>query len=190
MRTTTVKKVLALGTAFLIGIAAALPIFLALAQQQAGATYTGAHDDGGSVSLVVSDDGLAVQSFEAHDIPGDPLFCPDDVIDVSLSNIPIATSSLFLSDFISSAQVDGVAVTVSGDFDIPGFVTGSIMTESSEGYCFSVFNDVSYAASVDAATLPCPMPGDVNNDGGRNSIDATLLLQLDAGLITSLPCES
>jgi hypothetical protein len=43
---------------------------------------------------------------------------------------------------------------------------------------------------ADIEEVPClgPTNGDVNCDGAVNSIDAALLLQLDAGLIASLPC--
>ena len=40
-----------------------------------------------------------------------------------------------------------------------------------------------------ATALPAPPLGDVNCDGNVNSIDAALILQLDAGLIDSLTCQ-
>jgi hypothetical protein len=84
--------------------------------------------------------------------------------------------------------VSGVAVEVDGDFDIPGFVTGFITTERAGTDCFGF---ASYAAAVGgAASLPCPLPGDVDNDGDRDSIDALFILRLVAGFILSLPCES
>jgi len=38
--------------------------------------------------------------------------------------------------------------------------------------------------------FPAPLPPDVNCNGDVNSIDATLILQLDAGLVASLPCDA
>lgn len=46
------------------------------------------------------------------------------------------------------------------------------------------------SATGTTPTPPLPPVGDANCDGGTNSVDAALVLQLDAGLIGSLACES
>jgi len=38
--------------------------------------------------------------------------------------------------------------------------------------------------------FPAPLPPDVNCDGGLNSIDSALILQLGAALVDSLPCDA
>lgn len=46
----------------------------------------------------------------------------------------------------------------------------------------------SNVVSGTATALPTPPPGDANCDGSVTSVDAALILQLDAGLVSSLPC--
>jgi hypothetical protein len=38
--------------------------------------------------------------------------------------------------------------------------------------------------------FPAPLPPDVNCNGDVNSIDASLVLQLGAGLVALLPCDA
>jgi hypothetical protein len=38
-----------------------------------------------------------------------------------------------------------------------------------------------------ASSLPCQSAGDVNGDGATNSLDAALILQFVAGLLSHLP---
>lgn len=46
----------------------------------------------------------------------------------------------------------------------------------------------SNVVSGTATALPTPPLGDANCDGSVSSVDAALILQLDAGLVSSLPC--
>lgn len=156
--------------AFALGIAVAFPLYKSLADHEAGATYTGAHDDGGSVTVQLTGNGAAVSSFHATNVPLDFLNgCPGQTINVDFTNIPI---NKFVHFFDRDELVDGVTIDVLGDFDIPGFSTGFISVE--KGECSNI---VEYAAAVDNG--PASLFGDINCDGVVNVLDALALMQFE-----------
>ena len=184
MPTATIKQALIFAVTVALAIGVASPLYLSLAKHQAGTTYTGGHNKNGNVSLVVSADGAAVQSFQANGIPVDEFECPGEVVNVSFSNIPVDEFADF-HFFSHSELVDGVAIDVSGDFDIPGFVSGPILIEKPGSDCLSI---VLYAAAVEGGAAG--ITGDVDCDGAVDIGDAQKIARslIDLPVIQAEPC--
>jgi len=170
-------------SAVVIGLLA-FPAIRSLADHQAGATYVGAHDEKGPVTVQVAADGTYVQSFQANnialDLSGD---CPG-TINVNFTNMPISD---FLHLYGRSEIVDGVEVDLFGDFTIPGFTTGIVSVDpDGDGGCINL---VFFAAAPGAA--PTGIQGDVNCDGQVNIVDSLGVLKYSIGLPASQnePCR-
>ena len=134
--------------------------------------------------MQVSADGTYVQSFQANNIALD-LFgdCPG-TINVNFSNMPI---SEFLHLYDRSEIVNGVEVSLFGDFTIPGFATGIVFVDpDGDGGCINL---VSFAAAPGAS--PAGLQGDVNCDGYVNIGDSlgVLLYAVALPVNQTEPCR-
>ena len=144
----------------------------------------GAGGNGASRFPVISGNGqvVAFQSDASNLVPNDTNGASDIFLyfveTEELERVSVA---------LDGSQSDGASsfVAVSGDGSVVAFESLAANLVSGDT------NDVSdvFARVRSSAPLPGAI-GDVNCDGTTNSIDATLILQLDAGLIDALPCQS
>ncbi len=82
-------------------------------------------------------------------------------------------------NFVSADEVDPRLI-----FGIPALFIGLF-----GGFGFEEGADEEPATDEEPLEASCQQRGDVNGDGEVNSVDASLILQLNAGLIASLPCQ-
>ena len=93
----------------------------------------------------------------------------------TLSTPPDAEAINFVSaDEVDQTLIFGLTAVFIGLFGGFGFEEGA---------------DEEPATDEEPLEASCQQRGDVNGDGEVNSVDASLILQLNAGLIASLPCQ-